>query len=174
MPGFVFATARYYQRLPAFSTRDHHGQESGILNLEMSGLMPLAQSRQCQPSRGLCQLVDVVLLSTGRTRAARDWPLARGGSSRSTFIVLRSSFLLPPSSLSLHPFPKALGRQGFILCHRFPATAPGFSPDTQGTKRCPDFFPKSSIYVPGTMNTTSAGLDVKAAGAACGRRAIMS
>jgi hypothetical protein len=33
-----------------------------------------------------------------------------------------SSFLLPPSSFSLHPFPKALGRQGFVFCHRFTPT----------------------------------------------------
>jgi hypothetical protein len=36
---------------------------------------------------------------------------------------------------------RALGRQGFILCHRFPVTAPEFSPDTQEVGRCPDFRP---------------------------------
>ena len=71
----------------------------------------------------------------GRLRPGRrrDWPLARGGraSSRSSLFVLRSSSLiLHPSSFFSwqwseigklpEPIHRALGRQDFVLCHRFP------------------------------------------------------
>lgn len=59
----------------------------------------------------------MALAGFGNRQGTGNHGLRAGRSSR-------SSFLLQPSSLILHPFPNALRRQGFMLYHRFPFNVP--------------------------------------------------